>query len=76
MSYSIRKPDSRKPSNSIVPIVPVYKSSQPIHMPEEYRANVWPLWFVAFAFLHNRRFGALFVLGLVVEVVLQSSGLI
>jgi 1,4-dihydroxy-2-naphthoate octaprenyltransferase len=45
-------------------------------MPEEYRPNVWPLWFVAFAFLHNRRFGALFVLGLVVEVVLQSSGLI
>lgn len=56
-------------------IVPVYGSPKPVHMPEDYRDDLWPLWFVAFAFLHNRRFGALFVLGLVAEVVLQSSGL-
>jgi 1,4-dihydroxy-2-naphthoate polyprenyltransferase len=54
-------------------IVPVYRSPRPATMPEEYRADVWPLWYVAFAFLHNRRFGALFVLGLVVEVVLSAS---
>jgi 1,4-dihydroxy-2-naphthoate octaprenyltransferase len=52
-------------------IVPVYRAPKPARMPEEYRADVWPLWFVAFAFLHNRRFGALFLLGLAVEVVLQ-----
>ena len=29
--------------------------------PEGYRA--WPLWFVGIAFIHNRRFGMLFVAG-------------
>jgi 1,4-dihydroxy-2-naphthoate octaprenyltransferase len=51
--------------------VPVYRSSKPAEMPKEYRADVWPLWYVAFAFLHNRRFGALFALGLAMEVVIQ-----
>ena len=55
-------------------IVPVYRSSRPASMPEEYRADVWPLWFVAFAFLHNRRFGTLFVLGLAIEATLQLVG--
>ena len=53
-------------------IVPAYKSSKPAAMPEEYRADVWPLWYVAFAFLHNRRFGTLFALGLLAEVVLTQ----
>ena len=57
-------------------IVPVYRSSRPAVMPEEYRADVWPLWYVAFAFLHNRRFGILFMLGLLAEVVLRASGLV
>ena len=55
-------------------MVPVYRSPRPATMPSEYRTDVWPLWYVAFAFLHNRRFGVLFVLGLVVEVVLNVSG--
>ncbi|HLL39561.1 MAG TPA: prenyltransferase [Rubrobacteraceae bacterium] len=55
-------------------MIPVYRSPRPATMPREYRADVWPLWYVAFAFLHNRRFGALFMLGLVVEVVLNVSG--
>ena len=57
-------------------ILPVYRAPKPASMPEEYRADLWPLWFVAFAFLHNRRFGLLFVGGLIAEVVLQGSGLI
>jgi 1,4-dihydroxy-2-naphthoate octaprenyltransferase len=55
-------------------MVPVYRSPKPATMPGEYRTDVWPLWYVAFAFLHNRRFGTLFLLGLVVEVVLNVSG--
>jgi 1,4-dihydroxy-2-naphthoate octaprenyltransferase len=55
-------------------MIPVYRSPRPATMPREYRADVWPLWYVAFAFLHNRRFGTLFMLGLVVEVVLNVSG--
>jgi hypothetical protein len=38
-------------------------------------ADVWPLWFVAFAFLHNCRFGALFILGLAAEAILRLLGL-
>jgi 1,4-dihydroxy-2-naphthoate polyprenyltransferase len=53
----------------------VYRDTRPAGMPEEYRADVWHLWFVAFAFLHNRRFGALFILGLAVEAVLRLLGL-
>ena len=49
-------------------ILPVYKGPKPKRMPEEYREDLWPLWFVAFAFLHNRRFGLLFVGGLLAEV--------
>lgn len=55
-------------------IVPVYNSFRPATMPREYRADVWPLWYVAFAFLHNRRFGTLFALGLLAEVVLELVG--
>ena len=54
-------------------MVPVYRSPRPATMPGEYRADVWPLWYVAFAFLHNRRFGALFVLGLVAEIMFRVS---
>ena len=55
-------------------MVPVYRSPRPATMPSEYRTDVWPLWYVAFAFLHNRRFGVLLVLGLLVEVALSVSG--
>jgi 1,4-dihydroxy-2-naphthoate polyprenyltransferase len=51
--------------------VPVYRASMLATMPKEYRADVWPLWYVAFAFLHNRRFGALFALGLAGEVAVR-----
>jgi len=55
-------------------IVPVFASPRPRTMPAEYRADVWPLWFVAFAFLQNRRFGLLFLLGLAAEAALRASG--
>lgn len=57
-------------------IVPVFASPGPRTMPAEYRADVWPLWFVAFAFLQNRRFGLLFLLGLAAEVALRASGVV
>jgi len=39
-----------------------YRNPKPKRAPEGYRG--WPLWFVAVAFIHNRRFGLLFVAGL------------
>jgi len=40
--------------------------------PAEYPSNVWPLWFVGFAFVHSRRFGLLFMLGLIGDVVWRA----
>ena len=54
-------------------VVTVYWSPRPAAMPEEYRADVWPLWYVAFAFLHNRRFGVLFVLGLTEVLAVEAE---
>jgi 1,4-dihydroxy-2-naphthoate octaprenyltransferase len=53
-------------------ILPVYAQPKPGQRPEAYSAEIWPLWFVALAFYHNRRFGLLFLLGLIGEVVIHS----
>ncbi len=50
----------------------VYRHPKPAEAPKEYPASAWPLWFVAFAFGHNRRFGLLFLLGLIGDVILRS----
>lgn len=46
-------------------LVPVFTQPAPESPPEGYPSSAWPLWYVSFAFVHNRRFGALYVLGLV-----------
>lgn len=46
---------------------------RPDARPEEYPDDAWPLWFVAFAFYHNRAFGALYVAGIVFDVVLRAT---
>ena len=45
----------------------VFIEPKPSEPPEWYDASAWPLWYVSFAFLHNRRFGSLFLLGLVID---------
>jgi 1,4-dihydroxy-2-naphthoate octaprenyltransferase len=50
----------------------VYRRPKPVEPPAEYPREAWPLWFVAFAFLHNRRFGLLFLLGLVGDLILRG----
>ena len=50
----------------------VYRRPKPAEAPKELPSGVWPLWFVAFAFGHNRRFGLLFLLGLIGDVILRS----
>ncbi len=44
----------------------VYRRPKPQRAPERY--PVWPLWFVAWAFVHSRRAGALLVLGLLLAL--------
>ena len=52
-----------------------YRHPRPARPPKRYPPNVWPLWFVAFAFRHTRQFGGLFVIGIVLDVVLRRMGL-
>lgn len=45
----------------------VYIMEKPKERPSAYPEEAWPLWYVAFAFDHNKKFGYLFVLGLLIE---------
>jgi 1,4-dihydroxy-2-naphthoate octaprenyltransferase len=51
----------------------VYRAPKPDGPPAGYPADAWPLWYVAFAFIHNRRFGLLFLLGLIGDVILRAA---
>ncbi len=52
--------------------VSTFSHPKPDRPPQNYPANTWPIWFVGHAFRHNRRWGALFMLGLLL-VVLQNK---
>jgi len=51
----------------------VYRARRPAQRPEGYPTDVWPLYYVAYAFAHNRRFGLLLLLGLVADVVARMA---
>jgi len=48
-----------------------YGRPKPDRRPEGYRG--WPLWFVGVAFIHNRRFGLLFVAGLALQLAAEAA---
>ena len=50
-------------------VLKVLSKPRPEKPPEEYPA--WPAWFSGFAFFHNRMFGGLFILGLIVDTLLR-----
>jgi len=49
----------------------MYKDPKPAIRPEAYIESIWPLWFSAMSFMHNKRFGMFLMLGLILEVVLR-----
>jgi 1,4-dihydroxy-2-naphthoate polyprenyltransferase len=49
-----------------------YRDPRPATPPENY--PVWPLWYVAAAFYHNKLAGGMFVLGLVMNVIVPLGG--
>jgi 1,4-dihydroxy-2-naphthoate octaprenyltransferase len=51
-------------------IWPMFKAPKPIEKPADY-PDVWPNYFVAAAFIHNRSFGIWFMLALIVDSVLK-----
>jgi 1,4-dihydroxy-2-naphthoate octaprenyltransferase len=53
----------------LVTALGVLTKPRPEEPPEGYPA--WPTWFSAFAFYHNRLFGGLFILGLIIDTILR-----
>ena len=51
-------------------LLPMFRAPKPAEKPADY-PDVWPNYFVASAFVHNRRFGLLFMLGLILDTVLK-----
>ena len=54
----------------------IYAAPRPKARPESYPADAWPLWFVAYAFGHNRRYGLLLLLGLIGDAVVHATGVV
>jgi len=54
----------------LVRVLKLYNEPKPASAPEGYR--IWPLWYVALAFYHNKLAGGLFVLGLIVNLVVGA----
>jgi 1,4-dihydroxy-2-naphthoate octaprenyltransferase len=52
----------------LLKVLKVYNQPKPATAPEGFL--IWPLWYVAIAFYHNRLAGGLFVLGLMLNAVL------
>ncbi len=45
----------------------VFRQPRPAAPPEGFPPNIWPLWYSAFAFQHARRFGALYLAGVLID---------
>jgi len=52
-------------------MLPTFRQPKPLEKPADY-PDVWPNYFVAMAFVHNRKFGTWFMLGLIVDTVLKT----
>ena len=55
----------------LLQILPMFRAPKPDEKPADF-PDVWPNYFVAAAFQHNRRFGSLFLLGLILDAVLRN----
>lgn len=51
-------------------ILPMFGAPKPAEKPADY-PDVWPNYFVAAAFVHNRAFGVWFLIGLIVDTILK-----
>jgi 1,4-dihydroxy-2-naphthoate octaprenyltransferase len=55
---------------ALLKIAPMFLAPKPAEKPADF-PDVWPNYFVAAAFYHNRQFGLLFMLGLVIDTILK-----
>jgi 1,4-dihydroxy-2-naphthoate octaprenyltransferase len=52
----------------LLDVLPMFRAPRPTEKPADY-PDIWPGYFVAAAFIHNRRFGLLYLLGLILNTV-------
>jgi 1,4-dihydroxy-2-naphthoate octaprenyltransferase len=50
----------------------MYKEKKPTQRPADYDESIWPLWFSAISFFHNKRFGMFFLFGLILDILLKN----
>jgi len=60
----------------LIPTVRLFLKPRPLTKPEGTPGEGWPLYLVSHAFIYNRRFGLLFLLGLIVDVVFFKLGIL
>lgn len=53
-----------------------FAKPRPDEKPEDLQEGVWPLYLSAFAFQYNRRFGMLFLLGLIADIIIFKLGIL
>jgi 1,4-dihydroxy-2-naphthoate octaprenyltransferase len=51
-------------------VLPMFRAPKPAEKPVDY-PDVWPNYFVAAAFIHNREFGLFFLFGLIVDTIIK-----
>ncbi|TNF42151.1 MAG: prenyltransferase [Bacteroidetes bacterium] len=56
--------------------VKIFSKPRPESEPETLDKGVWPLYLSAHAFIYNKRFGLLFLLGLIIDLILVKSGIL
>ncbi|MFW6226719.1 MAG: prenyltransferase, partial [Bacteroidota bacterium] len=54
----------------------IFGKPRPTEEPEELEKGVWPLYLSAHAFQYNRKFSLLFLLGLIVDLILNKTGVL
>lgn len=52
-------------------MLPMFSRPKPAERPADYPSDAWPLWFVGSAFVYTRRFGLLYISGLILDTVLR-----
>ena len=52
-------------------VTKVFAERRPKSAPKDYPKDTWPLFFVAHAFIFNRKFGMMFLLGLILDTILK-----
>jgi 1,4-dihydroxy-2-naphthoate octaprenyltransferase len=47
--------------------ITAFREPAPIEKPDDFPAEIWPLWYAPHAFDHTRKFSAWFLLALIIE---------